>query len=82
MKATDVDKLTRALKEIETKEKEAQRAQGQLEQIMKTLANDYGYKTIEDAKIAADKESTIIEKEKDKFQEALNQLENKYEWNG
>ena len=81
MKITDVDKLTRALKEIETKEKEVQRAQGQLEQIMKTLANDYGYKTIEDAKIAADKESTMIEKEKDKFQEALNQLENKYEWN-
>ncbi len=76
----ETDKLMKMKDEMDTAHSAKSKAEGREEQLMKSLKDDHGYKTVEDATQDRNEKLETLETDKAKHQKAVAKLEQAYEW--
>lgn len=78
LKLSNLDKLTRLKKKAETAQREADKAQGALDQILSYLKTEFDCKSLKEAKTLLIEIQQAEEESQKSFQQALNEFEE--EW--
>jgi len=74
----DLKRYNELKEKVEDTQKKADRAQGNLDQIMKQLKNDFDCDDLEEAKAILDKLEKELEETESEFDEAISEFEEKW----
>ena len=74
----DLKRYNELKEKVEDIQKKADRAQGNLDQIMKQLKNDFDCDDLEEAKAILDKLEKELEETESEFDEAISEFEEKW----
>ncbi len=78
----ETDRLIRMKEEMDTASNAMTKAEGRLEQLEKSLADDYGHKSVKAAERERDKQLDQLDKDKDAHEQDVAKLEKAYDWEG